>query len=148
MIFFQKYRTTCQPFFFNLHTKSCLLIGLTDKLGLKRNPKNLMSRRFKVSYIHSVPPRPRAGLPLCATCSLSFCLTKQRKRPGGSAATLIKPIRQLAAEYLQSTLGLSLDLAQEINNSPDRYNPRQIGAREWKACRWGESVSGVFTQLT
>lgn len=58
--------------------------------------------------------------------SSSFWLTKYHKCPGGSAATLIKHIRQLTGEYLQRTLRLSLDLAQEINSSPDRYNPWQI----------------------
>lgn len=62
------------------------------------------------------------------TQSLSFCVTKYHKRPGGSTATLIRHIRQLTGEYLQRTLRLSLDLAQEINNSPDRYNPWQIWA--------------------
>lgn len=54
--------------------------------------------------------------------------SQYHKRPGGSAATLIRHIRQLTGEYLQRTLRLSLDLAQEINSSPDRYDRRQIWA--------------------
>lgn len=72
--------------------------------------------------------RLRVGLSPWITHSPSFWFTKYHKRPGGSTATLIRHIRQLTGEYLQRTLRLSLDLAQEINNSPDRYNPRQIWA--------------------
>lgn len=84
--------------------------------------------------------------------SSSFWLTKYHKCPGGSAATLIKHIRQLTGEYLQRTLRLSLDLAQEINNSPDRYNPWQIwgigeGAGGGGAWRWDEPVSGSYAQF-
>lgn len=50
------------------------------------------------------------------------------KRPGGSSAVLIRHTRQLAGEYLQRTLRLCLDRAQEINNSPDRHIPKQIWA--------------------
>lgn len=72
----------------------------------------------------------------------SFWFRKYHKRPGGSTATLIRHIRQLTWEYLQRTLRLSLYLAQEINNSPDRYNPWQIWAmgvesmKVGRACLW------------
>lgn len=86
--------------------------------------------------------RPRVGLSLWIIHSPSFWFIKYHKCPGGSAATLIRHIRQLTGEYLQRTLRLSLDLAQEINNSPDRYNPwliwaMGVGSKKvgW-ACLW------------
>lgn len=51
-----------------------------------------------------------------------------RKRPGGSSAILIRHSRQLTGEYLQQTLRLCLDRAQEINSSPDRHIPKQMWA--------------------
>ena len=68
------------------------------------------------------------GMSLLFRKTSSFWFKKYHKSLGGSSATLIRHIRQLTGEYLQRALRLSLALAQEINNSPDRYNPKQIWA--------------------
>lgn len=91
--------------------------------------------------------RMRVGLSLWITHSPSFWFTKYHERPGGSPATLIRCIRQLTGEYLQMTLRLSLDLAQEINNSPDRYNPRQIWAMGVASRKVGWACLGLMYRV-
>lgn len=94
--------------------------------------KQRLNSKGPLQTLHSppgiVPTTLKVGLSSWIIHSVPCCFTKYHKCPGGSAATLIKAIRQLTGEYLQRTLGLSLDRAQEINNSPDRHNPQQIWA--------------------
>lgn len=125
--------TSSHPYWYAYTLLLCSVIAQHSSKSIFKHLKSplLNPQPFNPSYTSPKDAccgRVRVGLSLWITHTPSFWFTKYHKRPGGSTATLIRHIRQLTGDYLQRTLRLSLDLAQEINNSPDRYNPRQIWA--------------------
>lgn len=100
------------------------------------NPNDALTHFCSRSTSDQLTWQPRArGSPsrthwkrVCERDRLRLSHSHHRKRPGGSSPILIRHTPQLTGEYLQRTLRLGLDRAQEINNSPDRQIPKQIWA--------------------